>query len=201
MAGKTKKLDARERRFVSEYLVDLDPKRAAIAAGYSESMAESKAYQWVSGSKSTKPHVQAAVWAGQKKREERTGITGDEVVQELGILGLSDIGKVLSQSECGRYLTIRSLDDLDPKARRMIKSIKQTTHEYTEGHGDEARAMEKVVLQVELHPKVAALDLLLAHFGLKVHKHELTGKDGGPIETQETKVRYVMKLPPEEPEE
>lgn len=33
------------------------------------------------------------------------------------------------------------------------------------------------------------------------HEVQLTGKDGGPIETQETQVRYVMKLPPEEPEE
>ena len=42
------KIGAREKRFIDEYLVDLDPKRAAIEAGYSKSVAASKAYQWVS---------------------------------------------------------------------------------------------------------------------------------------------------------
>jgi phage terminase small subunit len=49
-------LDARESRFVDEYLIDLDTERAALAAGYSPSMAKSKAYQWVSNGK-VKNHV------------------------------------------------------------------------------------------------------------------------------------------------
>jgi hypothetical protein len=36
----------REKRFVESCLLDLDPKRAAIDAGYSASVAASKAYQW-----------------------------------------------------------------------------------------------------------------------------------------------------------
>ena len=55
-----KQLNDKERVFVDEYLVDTDPKRAALAAGYSATMAASKAYQWVSNSK-VKPHVYAAI--------------------------------------------------------------------------------------------------------------------------------------------
>ena len=37
-----KQLNDKERVFVDEYLVDTDPKRAALAAGYSATMAASK---------------------------------------------------------------------------------------------------------------------------------------------------------------
>jgi phage terminase small subunit len=41
--ARDKPLDAREQRFVDEYLIDLDPRRAALAAGYSATMARTKA--------------------------------------------------------------------------------------------------------------------------------------------------------------
>ncbi len=75
-------LDAKERRFVSEYLIDLDPKRAAIEAGYSATVAASKAYQWVSNSK-VKPHVYEAIQKAMNSRSKRTEITADNVLREL----------------------------------------------------------------------------------------------------------------------
>jgi len=77
-----KQLDAREKRFVAEYVIDLNPERAAIEAGYSISMAKSKAYQWVSGGK-VKPHVYAAIQKAQKKAEIRAEITQDDVIKGL----------------------------------------------------------------------------------------------------------------------
>ncbi|MCP5086737.1 MAG: hypothetical protein GY952_08055, partial [Rhodobacteraceae bacterium] len=59
-----KKLDPREKRFVEEYIIDLNAKRAAIAAGYAETTADVRAHGWVSQSKSGnfyKPHVAAAI--------------------------------------------------------------------------------------------------------------------------------------------
>ena len=83
MAQTAKQLDAREQRFVDEYLIDLDPKRAAIEAGYSASTADIKSYGWVSKSKSTKPHVFAAIAEEQADRSERTQITQDWVLQTV----------------------------------------------------------------------------------------------------------------------
>ncbi|MDL2401582.1 terminase small subunit [Rhizobium mayense] len=51
VADLEERLTHREIRFVREYLIDLDPKRAAIEAGYSKTVAASKAYQWVSNGK------------------------------------------------------------------------------------------------------------------------------------------------------
>ena len=88
-----KTLDAKERQFVQYYLISLDPKDAALKAGYSESMAASKAYQWVSNGK-VKPHVFAAVQKAMEKRAEKLEISADRVLQEYAKIAFSDIRKV-----------------------------------------------------------------------------------------------------------
>ena len=62
-----KELDQRENRFVEEYLLDLNPERAAISSGYDRSTARSKAHQWVRNSK-TKPHVYKAIHKAMQRR-------------------------------------------------------------------------------------------------------------------------------------
>ena len=71
---------------VAEYLLHLDPQKAALAAGYAKTVGRTKAYQWVSNSKQ-KPHVYAAVGEAQDKQAERTQITADRVLKELAVLG------------------------------------------------------------------------------------------------------------------
>jgi len=77
-----RQLDKREQVFVSEYLIDLDPRRAALAAGYRKTMAESKAYQWVSNRK-IKPHVHEAIQKAMDKRSKKTEITAEYVLTSL----------------------------------------------------------------------------------------------------------------------
>lgn len=78
----SRKLDPRETVFVEEYLIDLNPKRAAKVAGYSATMAASKAYQWVCNGKA-KPHVFAAIQARMGDRSKRTGITQEYVLETI----------------------------------------------------------------------------------------------------------------------
>lgn len=77
-----RQLDNREAIFVDEYLVDLNPERAAIAAGYSKSMARSKAYQWVSNGK-VKPHVFDAIKRRILDRQKRVEISQDYVLATI----------------------------------------------------------------------------------------------------------------------
>lgn len=92
-APEARELDAREKVFVDEYLIDLDPRRAALAAGYSVSMANSKAYQWVSDGKA-KPHVYAAAQVRIKEREKRTEITQDLVLQRWWEIANADAAEL-----------------------------------------------------------------------------------------------------------
>lgn len=163
-------LDAKERRFVSEYLIDLDTKRAAVAAGYSETVAASKAYQWVSNGK-VKPHVFAAVQNAMKVRSDRTEITADRVLKELAKIGFSDIRKAISwesslvteedNPEGGdiaiikkivtNQVTLVSSDDIDDDTAAAISEISQNT---------------SGGIKLKLHDKKAALVDLGRHLGL-----------------------------------
>lgn len=179
-------LDNKERRFVSEYLVDLDPKRAALAAGYSESMATSKAYQWVSNSKS-KPHVFDAIQNAMAAREKRTDITADRVLKELAKIGFADIRKAIKwqgtlvteedQPDGGDTLVIKNVvtnnvtlissDDIDDETAAAISEISQNT---------------SGGIKLKLHDKRAALVDIGKHLGMFTDKVEHSGKDGGPIQ-------------------
>ena len=92
--AKKQRLNARDKRFVDEYIIDLDPQRAAIAAGYSATVARTKAYLWVSNSK-TKPLVFDAVQKAMEKRSERTKITADMVLQRYWMMATADPNEIM----------------------------------------------------------------------------------------------------------
>jgi phage terminase small subunit len=73
-----KPLEPKQRRFVDEYLVDLNATQAAIRAGYSRRTAEQIGYENL-----RKPVIAAAVEAAQAARAERLGVSQDYVVDNL----------------------------------------------------------------------------------------------------------------------
>jgi phage terminase small subunit len=68
----------KQRRFVEEYLIDLNATQAAIRAGYSPKTAEVQGSRLLSNAK-----VQAAVSEGQNNRAARTQIDADWVLKRL----------------------------------------------------------------------------------------------------------------------
>lgn len=68
----------KQNRFVSEYLIDLNAKQAAIRAGYSERRAGEIGYQLLH-----KTTIQAAIQKSMKNRQQRTEITQDYVIDKL----------------------------------------------------------------------------------------------------------------------
>lgn len=79
---KAAELNARQARFVEEYLVDGVATQAAVRAGYSPRTAESQGCRLLRNAK-----VAAAIAAAREKRSERTGITVDEILGELARVG------------------------------------------------------------------------------------------------------------------
>jgi len=71
-------LTAMRERFVDEYLVDLNATQAAIRAGYSPKTAYSMGQRLLKD-----VEVQAAIQEARARREKRTEITQDRVVQEI----------------------------------------------------------------------------------------------------------------------
>lgn len=67
-----------QKRFVEEFLLDLNAAGAARRAGYSKRTAKEKGHELLQ-----KPEIQEAVTAAIEARSERTEVTQDEVVQGL----------------------------------------------------------------------------------------------------------------------
>lgn len=74
----TRDLSERERRFVAEYLVDLNGKAAAIRAGYGRAGAAVQAARLL-----TRDNVRAAIERRQQARVDRVEIGADEVMRGL----------------------------------------------------------------------------------------------------------------------
>jgi phage terminase small subunit len=79
-------LPAKRARFCEEYLVDLNATQAAIRAGYNAKSAYSQGQRLLKD-----VEVAARIEELEKKRSERVGLRADQVLQELAILGMSDV--------------------------------------------------------------------------------------------------------------
>ena len=158
-AKKPRQLDRREKQFVAEYLVSLDPQQAALAAQYSKTMARSKAYQWVSNGK-VKPHVYAAVEAAMQARAERTEITADRVLRELAAIGFADMGTYMTLDEDGAARL--DLSKLPAAATKVISEITQEV--FMDGKGDKAVPVRRT--RFKLYDKRQALVDIGRHLGM-----------------------------------
>lgn len=87
-------LTPREEVFIEEYLIDLNPYRAAKAAGYSDSLARSKAFQWVKNP-DVKPLLYKKVKEAMNERSVRTGITADKVLERYWQMATADPNELM----------------------------------------------------------------------------------------------------------
>jgi len=79
------KLTPKQKKFIDEYLIDLNATQAAIRAGYSQKTAFSIGVENLS-----KPLIQEELQKAMKRQQERTQITADMVLKELKKIALDD---------------------------------------------------------------------------------------------------------------
>jgi hypothetical protein len=98
----TQTLTAKQRRFVEEYLIDLNATQAATRAGYSEATAYAIGHECLK-----KPKVAAAVQRGQAVRSGEVRVTSDDVLRELWLIATtstSDRTRVAALAWVGKHL-------------------------------------------------------------------------------------------------
>jgi phage terminase small subunit len=159
-------LSDKERRFVEAYVISLNGKEAAIAAGMGRNP---KSASEMASKLRKKPRVAEAI---SKLMNQRSGMAGVSVVNEIAAIAYSRITDYLKLDENGRaVLTVKNLEDLPEQARAAICKLKQ-------------RVLEDgtIITEVELHPKMEALDRLGRVHGIyrperfeaeHHHEHEL----------------------------
>lgn len=142
----------KQKRFVEEYLIDLNATQAAIRAGYSPHTAKD-----IGCENLAKPNIAAAISQAMAERSRRTGINQDRVLQELARIGFAKITDVVDP-DTAKIRPDASDDDL-----ACIQSIKIKPNEF----GTER--------EVKLYDKKSALVDLGKHLGLFKDKLELNG--------------------------
>ena len=72
------KLTNKQKKFIQEYLIDLNGTQAAIRAGYSKKRADQIGFENL-----RKPDIRSALEKAQQKQQERTQITADYVLTSI----------------------------------------------------------------------------------------------------------------------
>ncbi len=140
-------MNPRQRRFVEEYLVDLNATRAAKRAGYSARSARVTGYKLLQN-----PAVAAAVAKAQDKRTARTRVSADKVVTELAKVAFGDPRRLLSWGPSG--VVLRDSSELTEAEAALVSEVSET------------RTAAGGTRKVKLHCKLAALNALGKHLGL-----------------------------------
>ncbi len=140
------KLSGKQRRFVDEYLIDLNATQAAIRAGYSAKTANE-----IGSQNLAKLSIQQAIAERMAERSRRTGVNQDRVVLELAKIAFIKMTDVVDPD--GKIREDASEDDLS-----CIESIKYKRSESETGSSEER--------EVRISPKMKALELLGKHLGM-----------------------------------
>jgi len=170
-----KQLTLKQRRFVYEYQIDGIGKDAAIRAGYSPAGAAVAACRMLDN-----PTIKAMIEAGERKRLKRLEISADRIKQELAAVAFANMGDFVEFGP--KAVKLKLSAEMAREDLAAISEVYQKTGKITERG-------------IRLHGKVPALELLAKiddelKDKLK-QKHEVTGKDGGPIEHAATVSIYI----------
>ena len=153
-------LKNQERRFVEEYLFDLNATQAAIRAGYSTVSAQSIACKLI---KKTK--VKNAIDIAMAERSRRTGISQDRVITELAKIAF------IQPDEFMNLNTATVKEKFSPYDAAAVSGVKYKSFSTENGGGIERN--------IVFHNKVKALELVGKHLGMFREKVDINTE---PIE-------------------
>ncbi|WP_305096465.1 terminase small subunit [Croceibacterium aestuarii] len=184
MSGPLK--NARHERFAQELAKGKSACDAYTAAGYKESRS---AASRLSTNVNIARRVKDLVESGANKAE----IDIARVLKELARLGTSDIRKLFDES--GSLLAITDLDDETAAAVASVEVVTRTLPGESDDeldpqpHGGalarRRNAKVEYVHKLKFWDKNSALEKIAKHLGMFIDRHEHTGRNGGPIQTED----------------
>lgn len=179
-------LSDRHRRFVDEYMIDLNGTAAAERAGYGKAGAKTRASELLA-----RDDVKAAVSEKQAKLSQAAGVTAERVVSELAKLGFSNMLDYIEIGEDGQPYTdfsgltrdqAAAIQEVVVESRRDTSAASVGEELEPQEHGgalkrqqaEEGPAILKV--RFKLADKKGALEALGRHLGLFNDRVEHSGK-------------------------
>lgn len=140
----------KHRRFVQEYLVDLDGTNAAIRAGFKSGGASTRAWHLL-----RRPEISLAVSLGQQEMSERVEVRQSEVLQ--GYLNCAFYDPANFFEENGN---LKKIHDIPQAARMAISGIDVMEV----GNGEKGAVA--VIKKLRFWDRLKAMDALGRHLGL-----------------------------------
>lgn len=165
-------LNAKQRRFCLEYLVDLNGTQAAIRAGYAARSAHSQASDLL-----TLPKIQAFLGPRLKRSETKLELTVERLEEELARLAFVDPRKAYDAE--GKLLPVHEMPE---DVARCIQGFEEealfdtvVTGTGPRGGVKKERLQVGVTRKVKWGNKAEAVMLGLKRRGALTEKHELVG--------------------------
>ena len=158
----------KQKRFVDEYLIDLNITQAAIRAGYSPKTAYS-----IGSENLKKPEIRACIEKAMAERSKRTGINQDRIIMELAKIGLLNPKDLVDFDEA----TVK--EEAAEEDLAAIASVRVKRFPTKDGEGIER--------EIKMHDKIKALELLGRHFGMFKDKVEVSG-----LEEEKKKLNDIL---------
>lgn len=149
-------MTAKQKRFVDEYLIDLNATQAAIRAGYSPDSA-----QQIGTENLSKPVIRACIDKAMAERSKRTGVSADRVVLELAKIAFLQADTLIDT----RDATVRSSASEEDRACIASVKVKRSV-------GENVDTEER---EIRFYDKLKALELLGKHLGMFADKVNITG--------------------------
>lgn len=180
------KMDAKEKRFCEEYVIDLNATQAAIRSKYSKANARNIGSELL-----TRPYIQDYIQELNDARSRRTEVTADNVLKELACIAfakVTDFVRVEKQEVPAETTPARAsgfdhdedeeeVDDTrtddEPDLRTVV-----TIFETDNIPDHQLRALASIKqgrsgIEVKLHSKEKALELIGRHLGMWNDKLQL----------------------------
>lgn len=161
------KLNERQQRFIEEYLIDPNARKAAKLAGYSEKTAAEMGYENLN-----KPHIKKALDKARKERADRIRVTADSLLAHCSDMLEADIGDILD--EVGAF---KSIHDWPKIWRQMVSGI--DIKELFEWQTEEAKKVKTKtgdVLKIRFITREKLIELTGKHIGVRAF--DLMGESG-----------------------
>jgi phage terminase small subunit len=146
-----RQLTPQQEQFCDEYFRSPSATQAAVRAGYEPGSAKQSAYKLLHT-----PKVKARLAAIAATLEQEVGITQRRLEREVEALAFSDLRDVVAVDTEGA-VTVLASEHWSPAAAAAVKKVRQRRRESTDKEGLVTATIE---LEIELHPKLPAGELL-----------------------------------------
>lgn len=163
------KLTDKQKKFVNEYLIDLNATQAAIRAGYSEKTARSIGQRLL-----TNVDIQSDIQKRQTALQEKTEITQERVLRELSKIGFASLTDYLSYKTAMRQVDTDSNGEPVYDWAMIVDAMES---EQVDGAPiQEVSIGRDGTFKFKLYSKLDALDKIARHLGMYSEQKEDEGE-------------------------